>query len=189
MVVGLGNPGPRYRRTRHNVGFMLADELLERARCGADRMKDAALVAPVSLAGSELIVVRPQTFMNGSGPAVASVARRSGIEPAEILLVYDDADLPVGAIRIRQGGSPAGHKGVTSVVECLDSRDIPRVRLGIGKDQGDLAERVLAPFTAAERPLVERMISDACDAVELIAARGLTAAMNQYNRRAVPAGD
>ena len=189
MVVGLGNPGTRYERTRHNVGFMVAAGLLGRARAGADRMKDSALVAPVKIKDVELLVVQPQTFMNLSGTAVAGVARRSGIAPEEILLVYDDADLPVGAIRIRQGGSPAGHKGVASIVECLATREIPRVRLGIGKDEGELADRVLAPFSRAEQPVVERMISDACDAVELIVARGLTVAMNQYNRRDVPAVD
>ena len=186
MVVGLGNPGPRYRRTRHNVGFMVAEALLDRARSGQDRMKDSALVAPISLGGLEIQVVQPQTFMNASGPAVAAVARRSGIDAGEILLVYDDADLEVGALRIRQSGSPAGHRGVASVVECLGTRDVPRIRLGIGKDTGELAERVLAPFDRAEMPAVERMIVDACDAVELTVARGLIAAMNQYNRRAQP---
>ena len=183
MVVGLGNPGPRYRRTRHNVGFMVAETLLDRARSGQDRMKDSALVAPIALGGLEIQVVQPQTFMNASGAAVAAVARRSGIEAGEILLVYDDADLDVGVLRIRQSGSPAGHRGVASVVECLGTRDVPRLRLGIGKDEGELADRVLAPFGRDEMPIVERMIMDACDAIELAVARGLIVAMNQYNRR------
>ena len=189
MVVGLGNPGPRYGRTRHNVGFMVAAELIRRGLCGADRMKDSALVAPVSVGGRELLVVQPQTFMNASGSAVSAVARRTGIEPAQILLVYDDADLPVGAIRVRQGGSPAGHKGVLSIVECLATREVPRVRLGIGKDEGSLADRVLAPFSRAEQPLVEQMVGEASDAVEMIVLQGLTATMNKYNRRALPTAE
>jgi peptidyl-tRNA hydrolase, PTH1 family len=183
MVVGLGNPGPRYARTRHNVGFMVASELLRRARAGMDRMQDDALVAPVRLGGVEVWIVQPQTFMNASGPAVAGVARRRGIEPSGILIVYDDADLPVGSLRLRAGGSPGGHKGVASIVEWLGTRDIPRIRLGIGKDEGDLAERVLAPFSRAEAPVVESMIAAAADAVEAVAAEGLTGAMNRYNKR------
>lgn len=182
MVVGLGNPGPRYRHTRHNVGFMVAEEILERSRTGPDRMRDSALTAPAAIGGCAFVVVLPQTFMNLSGVAVAALSRRSGIDPSEILLVYDDADLPLGVIRIRKSGSPAGHRGVTSVVETLGTREIPRVRLGIGKDPGDLAERVLSPFARAEMPQVEKMIKDAADAVEAVFLKGLTAAMNEYNR-------
>ncbi len=183
MVVGLGNPGPRYARTRHNVGFMVAAELLSRGRAGADRMQDEALVTPARIGPAEVLVAQPQTFMNASGPSVAGVARRRGITPDEILLVYDEADLPLGILRLRAGGSPGGHKGVASIVEWLGTRDIPRLRLGIGKDEGDLADRVLAPFSAAEKPAVERMIAEAAEAVEAVAAGGLTSAMNRYNRR------
>ena len=186
MVVGLGNPGPSYRHTRHNVGFMVASEILDRARCGADRMRDSALTALAKLGEHEFLVVQPQTFMNQSGVAVAALARRGGIDPFEILLIYDDADLPLGVIRIRQGGSPGGHRGVTSVVQTLGTRDIPRVRLGIGKDPGDLAQRVLSPFGRTEKPHVERMIKDAADAVEAVIEKGLVAAMNEYNRRVAP---
>ena len=187
MLVGLGNPGLRYRRTRHNVGFMVASELLRRARCGPDRMQNEALVAPIRIRDAEVLVVQPQAFMNLSGASVAGVARRRGMEASEILMVYDDADLPLGAIRVRAEGSPAGHRGVMSIVEAMGTREIPRVRLGIGKDAGELAERVLAPFTRAELPLVELMIHDAADAVEVAILRGITAAANAYNRRAVPA--
>lgn len=189
MVVGLGNPGPRYRRTRHNVGFMVASELLRRAGCGVERMQDEALIAPIRLGDAEILVVQPQSFMNLSGASVAAVSRRRGIEPSEILMVYDDADLPVGAVRVRAAGSPAGHRGVMSITQVLGTREIPRIRLGIGKDAGDLAERVLAPFTKAELKIVERMIEDAADAAGVVILQGITAAMNAYNRRAVPAGE
>ncbi len=181
-MVGLGNPGPRYKGTRHNVGFMVAAELIRRGRSGADRVQHEAVVTQVHLADRELVVVQPQTFMNLSGDAVAPVARRRGIEAWEIVLVYDDADLPLGRIRIRAGGSAGGHNGVQSVLDRLGTRDVMRIRLGIGKDEGELADRVLAPFTGAEAAEAARMVERAADAVELLAARGLTAAMNEYNR-------
>jgi PTH1 family peptidyl-tRNA hydrolase len=120
--------------------------------------------------------------MNLSGGAVAPVARRRGIEPEEIVLVYDEADLPLGRIRIRAEGSAGGHNGVQSVLERLGTRQVPRVRLGIGKDEGELADRVLAPFTGAEVKQAAAMVERAADAVEMMAADGLTAAMNKYNR-------
>ncbi len=188
MVVGLGNPGPRYRRTRHNVGFMVAEELLRRWRCGPDRMVGEALTALVRLRGDEVLVVQPQGYMNLSGRAVSSAAASGGIGPSEIVLIYDDADLPLGRIRVKPGGSPGGHRGVASVVESLGTRDVPRVRLGIGKDAGDLAERVLDPFSRAEVPVAQRMVEAAADAVEAIAAQGIAEAMNRFNRRDEPAG-
>ena len=183
MVVGLGNPGRRYSRTRHNIGFMVADELLKRSRAGDDRIQDLALVAPARLGELEILIVRPQTMMNASGAAVAGAMRRRGIEPFQIVVVYDDADLPFGRMRLRSGGSPAGHRGMESIVSALGTREIPRVRLGIGKDVGDLAERVLRPFTRAEAPIVETMVLEAADAVETVARDGITEAMNKYNRR------
>ena len=183
MVVGLGNPGPRYRRTRHNVGFMVAEELLRRARATEDRVASMSIVATATIGDGEILVLRPQTYMNLSGQAVAQAARRRGIEASEIVLVYDDADLELGRIRLRPGGSPAGHKGVLSVVESLGTREIARVRLGIGKDGSELAERVLRPFTKDELPVVEQMVQEGADAVVAIVMRGLTDAMNTYNRR------
>jgi len=188
MVVGLGNPGPRYRKTRHNVGFMVAEELLRRARVAEDRVAAMSLVATARIGDEEVLVLRPQTFMNLSGQAVAQAARRRGIEASEIVLVYDDADLELGRIRLRPGGSPAGHKGVMSVVEALGTREVPRVRLGIGKDDGELAERVLGPFTKDELPVVEQMIQEGADAVVAVVVRGLKDAMNTYNRRDAAGG-
>lgn len=189
MIVGLGNPGRQYERTRHNVGFMAAAEILDRWRSGQDRVQDSAVVSPAAIGGIETIVVQPQTFMNLSGTAVQSVARRRGIEAGEILLIYDDADLALGSVRIRSGGSPGGHRGVASTVERLGTREIPRVRLGIGRDDGELADHVLAPFSRAEQPAVRAMIERAADAVEAVVKDGLTAAMNRFNRRGEdPAG-
>ncbi len=151
-------------------------------------MQDDALIATAQVGGTELLVARPQTLMNLSGRAVAALARRRGIETGEIVLVYDDADLPLGAIRVRPGGSPGGHRGVLSVVEWLGTRDVPRVRLGIGKDEGELARRVLSRFAPAEQEALDRMITGAADAVEDTVREGVLFAMNRYNRRQ-PAAD
>ncbi len=187
MVVGLGNPGRRYRVTRHNAGFMVAEELLNRARAGADRTQGGALVAPVRLGDEEVIIVQPQTYMNLSGSAVAGVAGRRGIEPSQIVVIHDDADLVLGRIRIRRGGSPAGHKGVQSIVDSFGTQEIPRLRVGIGKDEQDLSERVLQRFTKAELGVVEQVIEQAADAVEMMVTVGIAEAMNEYNRRERPA--
>ena len=186
MVVGLGNPGRRYGRTRHNVGFMVAEEILHRAGSSEGRVQESALVAVARLGESDTLVVQPQTYMNLSGASVSALARRRGIEASEILVIYDDADLDLGVIRIRREGSAAGHKGLISILESVGTRAVPRVRLGIGKDEGDLADRVLAPFGRDELPVVEEMIARAADAVELVATQGLEEAMNKYNRRGDP---
>src|SRR5262245_8039974 len=171
MVVGLGNPGRRYGRTRHNVGFMVAEEILRRAGSSGERVKESALVATARLGGSDLRVVQPQTYMNLSGASVSALVFCRRMTAYEILVIYDDADLDLGVIRIRREGSAAGHKGLISILESLGTRAVPRIRLGIGKDEGDLADRVLAPFGVDEWPVVEEMIARSADAVELVAAR------------------
>lgn len=188
MVVGLGNPGQDYEATRHNVGFMVVEELRRRAGSKKGRMEGESRVTRVEMGGADLWLVEPQTFMNRSGPAVVAVAGRWGIEPHEILAIHDDADLPLGSVRIRRTGSSAGHRGMTSLIESLGTREVPRVRLGIGRDPGELAERVLAPFSRSERSQAEKMIQDAADAVETAVSAGLIAAMNKHNRREDPAG-
>ena len=168
---------------------MTVEELLERARSAPDRLKDDSLMAAVALAGADIPVARPQTYMNLSGQAVARIARRRGLEPGRIVLIYDEADLPLGRIRIRAGGSAGGHRGVASILEALGTRDVPRVRLGIGKEGEELAEHVLSRFTREELPVVRRMVEEAADAVESIARHGIADAMNRYNRRSDPAGE
>jgi len=189
LVAALGNPGRQYRDTRHNVGFMVAQELLRRWRGGPERMEDTSSVAAARIEGGAVLVVQPQTFMNRSGEAVEAVARRHGVETSEMLLVYDDADLPMGRIRIRTGGGAAGHKGVASIIARLGTDQIMRIRLGIGKSEDDLADRVLTPFTREELPAVKSMVEEAADAVAVIAGAGIAVAMNRFNRReTIPEG-
>ena len=185
LVAALGNPGRQYRDTRHNVGFMVASEILRRWRGGAERTEDRAIVASARIGGEAVLVVQPQTFMNLSGDAVEAVARRHGVETQEMLLVYDDADLPIGRIRIRTGGGAGGHRGVASIIDRLGTDRIMRIRLGIGRseDEDDLADRVLSPFTRDEMPAVRTMIEEAAEAVGMIAHEGIAAAMNRFNRR------
>jgi PTH1 family peptidyl-tRNA hydrolase len=151
-------------------------------------MEAGASVAAARVAGGTVLVVQPQTIMNRSGDAVDAAARKHGVEAPEVLLIYDDADLPMGRIRIRPGGGAAGHRGVASIIGRLGTDQIMRIRMGIGRSEGDLADQVLSPFTREEMPAVEAMVEEAADAVAVIAADGIAAAMNRFNRRGDPEG-
>ena len=183
LVVGLGNPGRRYRGTRHNVGWEVVDRLSARWDLPVSREEEEALVGRGEIAGQEVLLAKPLTYMNRSGEAVRGLVRRYGVQPQEILVIYDDVDLPVGAIRIRPRGSSGGHHGMASVLEALGTSEIPRVRVGIGRPRGETAEYVLSRFSSEERPLIEEAMERAADAVEAILREGTEAAMNRYNRR------
>lgn len=186
IVVGLGNPGPRYERTRHNVGFMAAEEFLARHRRGGVREEKGALVAEARWAGEIVLVARPQSFMNLSGGPVAALCRAYGAGPADLVVAYDDADLPFGALRVRPDGRPAGHRGLTSIVEALGSEAVPRVRMGVGRPAqagAGLADWVLEEFTREESEILGGMVAGAADALEVVIREGVRAAMNRYNRR------
>lgn len=177
LVVGLGNPGPEYAGTRHNLGFRVVEEVARRRALGTWSPLCAALVA----GGGELLVARPQTFMNRSGLAVRCLAERGGLEPGAILVVFDDLALPIGRLRLRAGGGSGGHRGMASILEQVRSDDVPRLRVGIGPAPAgvDLAEWVLAAFEETEREAVEAAVqrgADACEAwleedLERVAAR------------------
>ena len=186
IVVGLGNPGRRYEGTRHNVGFMAAEEFLKRHGRGEIRFERDALVSDARWAGESVLVARPQSFMNLSGPPIASLCRayRAGVE--DVVVAYDDADLPFGQIRVRPDGRPAGHRGIASLVEALGTEEIARVRLGIGRPEGTkgaLASHVLATFEPEEHGSLREMIGEAADAIEVLLRDGVRIAMNRYNRR------
>jgi PTH1 family peptidyl-tRNA hydrolase len=171
VVVGLGNPGPEYQGTRHNVGQRVLDVLAERLRGKFTREGDTVSAA-VRWRGDTVYLAKPQAFMNVSGPAVRRALTRLGAEPVELLLVYDDIDLPLGTIRIRMKGSHGGHNGVRSVIETLGTEDIRRVKVGIGRPEhkGDVPDHVLTTFDEAELPAVEQAVAAAADRVlELLA--------------------
>ena len=181
VIAGLGNPGREYAETRHNVGFRVADELGR--RLGLQWRKDGDLVFAKSFGDPAFFVMKPQTFMNRSGFAVARFAAYHQIAPADILVVMDEVDLPLGRIRVRARGSAGTHNGLKSVVEQLGTREFPRLRLGVGRGdtRRDLADYVLSTFDQAEAPEVEILIARAADAAQMFAAEDIAKVMNAYN--------
>lgn len=185
MIAGLGNPGPRYRNTRHNLGFMVLDGLAERLRVPLDREKHQGLISEAAHGGGRVLLVKPLTFMNLSGACIADAARNKVFDPADVLVVVDDVNLPLGRLRFRPGGSAGGHNGLKSVIERLGSDAFHRLRLGVGAKQsgGDLADHVLSRFAPEEWPEVNAMVAKAVDAALCWAADGMETAMNRYNDR------
>lgn len=166
MVVGLGNPGPEYRDTRHNVGQRVVELLATRLH-RPWRREGQALVARGHWHGEALALVKPVAFMNLSGPVVAAALRRLGATPADLVLVYDDIDLPLGTVRVRLRGSHGGHNGVRSIIEALGTSDLRRVKVGVGRPdaRAEIVDHVLAPFAPDEEPAVDAAVADAADRV------------------------
>jgi len=185
VVVGLGNPGRRYQNTPHNLGFMVVDHLADRCGIRLNRKECSALVGEGSLEGCPVLLAKPQTYMNSSGRSVRALLERRSVNPRELILVYDDLDLPWTAVRIRPRGSPGGHHGVESVSGEIGSTDFPRVRLGIaGYRVEDGAEFVLAPFKRAQKKELDEVLDFASAAVSSIISGGVEKAMTMFNRRA-----
>jgi PTH1 family peptidyl-tRNA hydrolase len=191
VIAGLGNPGQRYEPTRHNAGYLVADRLAERlgARPQAAPRPELVLQRAV-LAGRVVYLVKPVTFMNCSGVAVRQVTERLGVGPGELLVICDCLDLPLGRIRLRQGGSSGGHRGVESVIRELGTDQFPRLRVGIGRPgSGSGMDYVLGTWAAAELPVVGQSVSVAAEAALVLLTEGLPAAMNRYNGWAAAADD
>lgn len=186
LIVGLGNPGRGYERTRHNAGFRVVDELARRGRTEIrDYDRDfEALLAEAGLCGQRGLLCKPMTYMNLSGRSVAAVARFYKTELADLLVVSDDLDLPVGQIRVRASGSAGGQKGLGDVIQKLGSQDVPRVRIGIGKvHRSATVDHVLGSFAPDEREAAEQAEIEAADACECWLREGITAAMNRFNAK------
>jgi PTH1 family peptidyl-tRNA hydrolase len=184
--VGLGNPGERYADTRHNVGFQAASRLAKRARLEfADKAAESR-IAQGGFAGQRIVIARPQTFMNDSGRAVRKLLDRYRLTPAELLVVYDDVDLPLGKVRVRERGGPGTHNGMRSIVAAV-GEGFPRIRIGVsptdpdGEIDRDLADYVLAPFRAEERADAEAAIARATEAAEVLLRDGIRRAMDAFN--------
>ena len=182
LVVGLGNPGARYRATRHNIGFRVVERLAERWEIECRKGRYDAEVGVGAVAGARAVLAKPHTFMNASGEAVVKLRRAYRVQPAEIIAVYDDLDLPVGRVRIRGGGRAGGHRGVASLIAVLGT-EFARVRVGIGRPEGDHdpVDFVLERFDVGERPVVEEAIERAADGVEALVRDGLERAMSAFN--------
>ena len=185
LVVGLGNPGEKYADTRHNIGARVAERLLDRLSARLRKVRFIPVeAAEATLDGERLYVVRAQAFMNVSGPPVASFAKRRKIEVDHVIACHDEIDLAFGALKLKRGGSTAGHNGLKSLQRSLGSPDFYRVRLGVGRPPGrkDAADHVLDRFSKAEREEVELLIEEGADAVETLIRHGLAAAQDRHNR-------
>jgi peptidyl-tRNA hydrolase, PTH1 family len=182
-VAGLGNPGEKYSSTRHNLGFRVAEELAESCHTSIRRREFRALTAVVTIGRSEVLLLKPETFMNVSGESVASACKGLGIPPDHVIVVYDDADLAAGRLRVRRGGGAGGHRGVASIIETLGSSDFVRLRLGIGRPPAgrELADWVLEQVSDAERRDLDALVRRAGDAVREVVANGAEQAMQKFN--------
>lgn len=181
LIVGLGNPGPRYESTRHNVGFRVADELAGRWKVDLGREQFHGWAGSAVVGEERVLLLKPTTFMNRSGQAVQAAGRFHRLEPADLLVISDDFALPLGRLRMRARGSAGSHNGLSDIVNRLGSEEFARLRIGIGGPVGDPARYVLERFADAEEPIVRQVVLRAADAVECWLARGVEAAMNEYN--------
>ena len=193
LIVGLGNPGREYRDTRHNIGFMVVDEIARRHSLtfamAPSQVPDTFVVKRFGV--EPVLLAKPLTYMNRSGDAVSALARYYGIEPTQLLIVYDDIDLPFTKLRARARGSAGTHNGMRSVVERLGTLEFPRLRLGVGRGDSrrDLADHVLAKFEPDEQSDLEGFITRAADAAEMFAADGILKVMNVYNAEPADSAD
>lgn len=186
VVVGLGNPGRRYVETRHNLGFKAVEEFCCRERLAWSGEECRSRIARGSLAGEVVVVAEPQTYMNRSGEAVECLLRACGAAPPDLLVVCDDAAIDLGAVRVRPAGSAGGHRGLESIISALGTEDFPRLRIGIRTApvlNGDLADRVLAPFSREESEEAGRQAGRAAECIRVVLEQGIAAAMNRFNRR------
>lgn len=183
ILVGLGNPGAEYAGTRHNAGFMAVDHLAGRFRVRIDRLDGQALTGKGTFAGREFLLAKPQTYMNLSGRSVEALLRAHGASTGDLLVLCDDVDLPLGQLRLRPSGGAGTHKGLRSVLEVLGTPDFARLRIGIGPQEGDSADFVLAPFPPADREDLRALFPKVVQGVERWLAEGIGPAMQLLNPR------
>jgi len=183
LVVGLGNPGPQYRDTRHNVGFVVADELARRWHVDGWREQQKALVAKVRVGAEAVLLAKPMTFMNLSGESVAGLSNFYKVEPADVLVVVDEVALPLGRLRARREGSAGGHNGLKSIIQYLGTPAFPRLRIGVGRGdtRRELVDHVLGRFAPDERDEVEAAVLRAAEAAETFVSDGIERVMSVFN--------
>lgn len=181
MLVGLGNPGREYENTRHNIGWTVLDAFAAKHGLKFDKRQARSIVAQGQVYGRSLVLCKPLTYMNNSGEAVGALARFYKIAPTEVLIVYDDMDLPLGKLRLREGGSAGGHNGMRSIIQHLSTTAFPRLRVGIGRPEHQAINHVLSRFAKDELPVVAAAVDRAVDALDVALTEGITPAMNQFN--------
>lgn len=183
LIVGLGNPGREYRQNRHNTGFMAIDRLAERLGVSFSRLESRSLVTKGNYQGSRIVLAKPQTYMNLSGQAVGPLLRFYKIPLDNLLVIYDDVDLPLGILRIRPAGGAGGQKGMVSIIERLGTQDFPRMRVGIGRPPGrmDASAYVLQDFSKSEQDILNNTLDRAAEAALVFVTEGIQAAMNTFN--------
>jgi len=185
LLVGLGNPGERYAETRHNIGFRVVEQLANRTGISLKKNGHQGIYGIGQLAGDEVMLLLPQTFMNLSGASVGSACKSLGINPGDLVVVHDDIDLDFGMLKIKSGGGHGGHNGIRHIKEVLGTGDFIRVRVGVGRpdESGDVSGHVLSRFNAAERKALDGYLIGVASAVEKIIASGVQEAMNAYNNK------
>jgi PTH1 family peptidyl-tRNA hydrolase len=188
LIVGLGNPGKEYSANRHNIGFLCINHLAKLHRISLDKKQGKARTGKGTVAGNEVLLAKPQTYMNASGISVSQLMQKYKVTPDNLIVIHDDLDLPLGKIRIRKGSSAAGHNGIKSIIASLGTQEFIRIRVGISRPQseGDLlveciVDYVLGDFTEADKDIIQGTISRVSDAVVCLITEGLTAAMNKFN--------
>ncbi|MHB8501880.1 MAG: aminoacyl-tRNA hydrolase [Candidatus Acidiferrales bacterium] len=188
LIVGLGNPDPEYQWTPHNLGFMAVDELANRASIRVERPEGKALAGRGKLAGEDVLLTKPQTYMNLSGISVRELLEKYELGPGDLLVLWDEVQLPFGTIRIDRKGSGGSHNGANSVISAVGTQEFSRIRLGCGPDHplSSRKEYVLRPMRKAELEVAAEMVGKAGDAVEMILAKGIEPAMNIFNRKKLP---
>lgn len=189
LIIGLGNPGRGYADNRHNIGFMCLNHFAWTQGIGFDKKQGHARIGSGEVAGSQVVLAKPQTYMNLSGQSVSRLVKRFNINLSDLLVIHDDLDLPLGKIRIRQGGSSGGHKGIGSIITELGSQDFLRLRVGIGRpeissaeiSEADIIAYVLSDLTTEEKQVITQVVPRVSEAILCLLTEGLTAAMNKYN--------
>jgi PTH1 family peptidyl-tRNA hydrolase len=190
LIAGLGNPGKNYAHNRHNLGFQCINYIAKKHSITVKQIQCQSKTGKGKIEGSDVILARPRTYVNNSGNAIASLMRKHHIPIQDIVIIYDDMDLPVGKIRIRPGGNPGGHKGIKSIISSLGSRDFCRIKIGIGRpiadeankiEESDIIDYVLSNFSTEEQKKIDDAFQRATEAVECIISDGVTAAMNKFN--------
>jgi peptidyl-tRNA hydrolase, PTH1 family len=187
LIIGLGNPGKEYSSNRHNIGFLCINRLAKVHRIALDKKQGKARTGTGTVAGNEVVLAKPQTYMNASGQSVSLLMQKYKVAPEDLIVIQDDLDLPLGKIRIRKGSSSGGHKGANSIISSLGTQDFIRIRVGIsrpqleGEEECSVVDYVLGDFTPEDKPIFEETIHRVSDAIFCLITEGLTVAMNKFN--------